>query len=168
MHQRKLMVGFLLAVFAIASATLITTVRINGTGRLADAAGHFGYFTVDANKITHDGISSLRGTFDFYVPGPNSLDNLRVHLNTVEGMNVTENKGAIGGPGVLRIQRGTEVHYYFGRVYFLATSNRHLGEAGPLDAGAVHFFPNVITDPSYHLEGVVTDGDVEVSTNLSY
>ncbi len=162
------MVCFVLAAFAIASATLITTLRINGSGRVVDNDGHRAYFTVEAVKTTHNADTSQRAVMDFTKPGESTTESTRVHLNSAEYINIVENVGQIAGPGVLRVQHGTELHYYTGRVYFIGTSNRHPGETGLPDRIVVRFFPAVTTDPTFVFEGSLTDGDVAVTTTLSY
>lgn len=168
MFARKLMVCLLLAVFAFAAATVITTNNVHGTGRAVDHAGHRAYFSISATKTTHDAHSSLQGTFELNMPGATSADSTVVHLNSLEVLNVVDNAATLAGPGVLRVQHGTELHYFQGRVYVVAISNRHVGEAGPPDTISVHFAPAHAGDPTFAFEGSVTDGDIAVTTTLSY
>ena len=167
MKSRLLMACLFLAAFTLAFATLITTLRVNGSGRAVDASGRYAYFTVDCKKVIHDGASTLQGTFDLNMP-LSTTDSIRVHLNTLQFMNIFENHGSMAGPGVLRIQHGYDVRYFPGRLYVIGTSNRHPGEAGDPDTIFVDFRPDVNTNPTFHFEGVLTYGDVAVTTTLSY
>ncbi|MFI5384794.1 MAG: hypothetical protein ACHQ50_01630 [Fimbriimonadales bacterium] len=137
-------------------------------GRAVSADGHRAYFTFDATKVTHNDQSSVHGTFDFQVPGATASDSIRVHLDPVLGMSVAENVATFGGYGILRVQHGSDLHYYHGRVYVIATSNRHPGEPGNPDTIQVHFIPATSTDPTFDFLGSVTDGDIAVTTTLSY
>ncbi len=168
MRFKNLLVCLLVSLFALAAATVIQTDNAQGTGRAVSGDGHRAYFTFNATKVSHNSSSHISGTFDLLVPGADANHSTRVHVDPVTTMNVVTNTARFGGDGILRIQDGTNLHYYHGSVVVYAISNRHPGEAGDPDRIAVHFVPATAGDPTFGFEGNVTDGDIAVTTNLSY
>lgn len=166
MNYRRLLVFFVLALAALAAATVITTSNAHGAGRAVNHDGHFGEFHFDATKVSHNDHSEVRGSFSFgMVTGDGSV---RVTVLHVDHMGVTENVATFSGQGVYRVQTHDGVHEFHGAVTVIATSNRHLNEAGDPDSLSVRFVPAVQTDPSFAFDGTVTAGDIAVTTTNSY
>ncbi|MBI5707565.1 MAG: hypothetical protein HZC36_11325 [Armatimonadetes bacterium] len=166
MIQRKLAVCLMVGVFAFAAASVMTIHTVKGSGKTLDGQGRRGEFSVDATKIIHRHEENRRGKFDFMARHGDY--HIRIRVEAIDGMEVLENTGRLGGPAVMRVQRGTETKYFRGRGYFVGISNRHQEEEGDRDVVAVHFVPNVNTDPPFSYEGRVVQGDVGVSTTKSY
>lgn len=164
--QRKLAVCLMVGVFAFAAASVMTIHTVKGSGKTLDSQGRRGEFSVDAMKTIHRQEERTKGNFNFTARIGDYLVTLRVEA--IDGMGVEEDQGRIGGPAVMRVQRGTETKYFRGRGYFVGISNRHPDEDGDRDVVAVHFVPNVNTDPPFSYEGRVVQGDVGVSTTKSY
>lgn len=167
MKLRCLATGVALAGFSLVLATLIRTDNIHGTCRAVNGDGGVAAMSMNATKTTHNAAVTLAGSFDLDA-GSTTTTAIHVHLSSMAGMTMQDNHGTFGGHGVLRVQRGTEVHYYEGNVYVTAASNRHPGEAGDPDVVEVNFVPAVQSNPTYHFAGHVTDGDIAVTSNFSY
>ena len=166
MNARRLLVCFVFAIAALAAATVIITDNAHGEGGAVDGAGRQGRFAFDVTKISHNDHVALRGSFRFSIAVEGH--SVSVSLRELGSLTVTENVAAFGGPAVLRVQDGTEVHEYRGMLRARAVSNRHPEEAGEPDRIAVSFLPAVQTDPSFTFEGNVTTGDIAVTTTKSY
>jgi hypothetical protein len=158
----------LLAMFAFAAATVITTSNAHGEGRAVDGDGHRATFHFDTTRVAHNDHAAIRGSFQFTAQGATDSDSMRVSLEHVTHMSVVDNVATFGGDGSLRVQHGHDVHTYRGSVSVVATSNTHPGEGGSPDTIAVNFLPAVQTDPSFSFTGNVTAGDIAVTTTLSY
>jgi len=166
MNVRRLLVCFVLALAALAAATVITTSNAHGEGRAVNGDGHFGEFHFDVTKVSHNDHSEMRGSFNFAMTtGDGSV---RVGIAHLEHMDVTDNVATFSGPGVLRVQRHDGVHEFRGSVAVIATSNRHPNEIGDPDSISVRFVPAVQSDPTFSFDGHVTAGDIAVTTTKSY
>jgi hypothetical protein len=151
---------------ALAAATVIITSNVHGEGRAVNGDGRVGYFFMDVTKVSHNDNSSVRGSFRFNSAVESRSVAISMPLPDEAAFN--ENVSNFAGPAVLRIQVGTEVHEYRGRVHVTATSNRHLNEAGDPDAIEVNFLPAVQDNPQFHFAGHLTGGDIAVTTTRSY
>lgn len=166
MGKRNWAAALLLAAAAMALASVMTTYSLVGQGKAVDPNGRIGEFSVEAAKIVHRGDIQKRGFYEFATRVENHQ--IRIRMETLEEMSVVQNRGQIVGPGVMRVQTGTNVRYTRGRAYFIGVSNRHPGETGERDRIAVHFVPLSNSDANFHYEGTVSDGDVGVATTESY
>src|SRR5579862_5731046 len=153
MKVRNLLACGFLGLFALAAATVITTNTAQGTGRASNADGRVVTFAFTATQVIHNANNHVQGTFDSSQPGATSTDSIKLHINSVTVMTVSANTAGFGGDAILRVQQGTELHYYHGQGRVYPTSNRHIGEAGDPDTIAIHFVPTTSGDPTYDFTG---------------
>jgi hypothetical protein len=164
---RKLAICFLLALFAFAAATVITTSNVHGEGRAVNGEGRLAQVFMDVTKVAHNDHSASRGSFRFTSPGENHTS-AGINMPMVGEAGFAENVATFAGPAVLRMADGSVVHEYHGRVAVIATSNRHRDEIGDPDMITINFVPAVQSDPSFRFEGNLTAGDIAVTTTKSY
>jgi len=168
MKVRNLLVCLATCLFAIASASVITTNLVHGIGRTSDANGNRAQFSLDAGQITHNNDMRVSGDIQFEMPGPTATGNTFVTMPRATAVSVVENVATFSGPGVLRVVTHSSTAQYRGTVTVVATSNRHPDEAGLPDNLSVSFAPANSGDPTFSYTGDLTSGDIAVSTTLSY